>query len=174
MEGTSNYRIVLSKFYAISFFELIVMRASGNMITDFLHILWFPRQIVPKEQTSTKFQNLNFLIFHLILRHFFYLSCISDCVIFVVCVCVVLDYIPTAGCNLTKLYNILSYNILMCTSYLISFFLRFSHLPIQVRVFLQLYHYFFLISCAAWAYSAFLICVLISKFSYFIISIFMQ
>ena len=71
MEGTSNYRIVLSKFYAISFFELIVMRASGNMITDFLHILWFPRQIVPKEQTSTKFQNLNFLIFHLILRVFF-------------------------------------------------------------------------------------------------------
>ena len=71
MEGTSDYRIVLSKFDAVSFFELIVMRASGNMITDFLHISWFPRQSVPKEQTSTKFQNLDFLIFHLILMGFF-------------------------------------------------------------------------------------------------------
>jgi hypothetical protein len=62
------YRIVLSKFGAVSFLELIVLRAYGNMTTYFFNLLWCPWQIaqkmankcrIPKFELSFLLSNFN-------------------------------------------------------------------------------------------------------------------
>ena len=62
------YRIVLSKFGAVSFLELIVLRAYGNMTTYFFNLLWCPSQIaqkmankcrIPKFELSFLLSNFN-------------------------------------------------------------------------------------------------------------------
>ena len=64
------YRIVLSKFSAVSFLELIVMRAYGNMTTYFFNLFGVRDKLYRKWRTSAEFRNLNFPFYYLILMLF--------------------------------------------------------------------------------------------------------